>query len=531
MLYSPQSKTLLYETDTPLKILATTDGAQRVDKYVAVPATLQNCQEMRRQGNEVVPVLDVYNYDYPIQRGRAAQWQQKVTANFLVLHPRSFCLNDMGTMKTLSALWAADFLMMEAATRGEQFRALIVSPLSTLEDVWWEHIHKNMLGRRKCIILHGAAKDRQKKLEKDVDFYIINPDGLKVGFPSRGSRAPLQGLAKDLSLRTDIRLVIFDEASVYRNANTPRHKAARLVSRSRAYVWPMTGTPTPKGPENAYGLKKLKDPEYPESFTNYKSRVMLQVSQFHWVPRWDAAEQAAAMLQPAVRIPIEACWQGPGSTKQPRTCLLSKEQDHAFKLLKRDAVMQMQNGSLVTAVNEAVLRMKLLQVVSGVLYDEHHKVHIFNPEPRIDLVREIIDNCSQKVIIAAPLTGVLEHLQSELKDYEREIINGAVSLKDRREILLRFGDPKNSLRVLIVDPATTAHGLNSLVTATVVIWYTPTDNSEHYQQLNKRIDRPGQTVHTTIVQVAATPIEKEIYARLDNQQSLQGIVLQLAKEG
>lgn len=531
MLYSPQSKTLLYETDQPLKILSSTVGGQKLDKYVAVPATLQNCQSMRRQGNEVVPVLDVYNYDYPIQRGRVPQWQQRVTANFLAVHPRSFCLNDMGTMKTLSALWAADFLMMEARLRGEEFRAIIVSPLSTLEDVWWDHIHKNMLGRRKCIILHGSAKDRQKKLEKDVDFYIINPDGLKIGFPPKGSRQPPTGLAKDLMSRLDIKLAIFDEASVYRNSTTPRHKAGRLLAKFRDYVWAMTGTPTPKGPENAYGIKKLIEPEYPESFTNYKNRVMLQVSQFKWVPRYNAAEQAAAMLQPAVRIPIEVCWQLPPCTKTLRSCTLSEEQDKAFRLLKRDAVMAMQDGSLVHAVNEAVLRMKLLQVVSGAIYDANHKAHILNPTPRVELVKEIIDNCAQKVIIASHLTSVLDYLNSELSDYERAIINGQVAIKDRREILLRFGDPADPLRVVLVDPSTAAHGLNSLVTASVVVWFTPTDNPEHYQQLNKRIDRPGQKAHTTIVQIVATQIEREIYARLDAQQTLQGVVLQLAKEG
>ena len=531
MLYSSQSKTLLYETDQPLKILSATQGATKLGKYVAVPATLTNCQELRRQGQEIVPLTGIYNYDFPIRRGYTPQWQQIVTTNFLLSNPKCFCLNDMGTMKTLSALWAADFLMMEAALRGEIFRAIIVSPLSTLEDVWWDHIHKNMLGRRKCVILHGSAKDRQKKLEKEVDFYIINPDGLKVGFPPKGSRQPPSGLARDLSLRTDIKLAIFDEASIYRNANTPRHKAGRLVSKLRPYVWAMTGTPTPKGPENAYGIKKLVHPDYLESFTNYKSRVMLQVSQFKWVPKYNAAEQAAAMLQPAVRIPIEACWQLPPCTKEPRSCALSPEQAKAFQVLKRDAVVAMQDGSLVHAVNEAVLRMKLLQVVSGCIYDAAHKAHTLNPAPRVELVKEIIDNCSQKIIIASHLTSVLEYLNSELSDYERAIFNGNTSVQERRNLLLRFGLASDPLRVLLVDPSATAHGINSLVTASVVIWYTPTDNPEHYQQLNKRIDRPGQTAHTTIVQIASTPIEREIFARLDAQQTMQGVVLQLAKEG
>jgi len=531
VLYSPQSKTLLYETDQPLKILSAVKNARKVDNYIAVPATLDNCQSMRRLGQEIVPLTSVYNYDFPIQRGRVPQWQQIVTTNFLLSNPKCFCLNDMGTMKTLSALWAADFLMMEARLRGEQFRAIIISPLSTLADVWWDHIHKNMLGRRKCVILHGSAKNRQRALEKEADFYIINPDGAKIGFPPKGSRRPLEGLAKDLSLRTDIKLAIFDEASVYRNANTPRHKAGREIAKTRPYVWAMTGTPTPKGPENAYGIKKLVHPEYPESYTNYRSRVMLQVSQFKWVPKWDAAEQAAAMLQPAIRIPIEACHQLPPCTKVMRSCALSEEQDKAFKILKRDAVIAMQDGSLVHAVNEAVLRMKLLQIISGTVYDANHKSHSLNPSPRVDLVKEIIDNCSQKIIIASHLTNVLEYLFSQLGDYERAVFNGNTSVKDRRDLLQRFGLASDPLRVLLVDPSATAHGINSLVTASVVIWYTPTDNPEHYQQLNKRIDRPGQKSHTTVVQIAATQIEREIYARLDAQQTLQGVVLQLAKEG
>src|SRR6266516_1730875 len=45
----------------------------------------------------------------------------------------------------------------------------------------------------------------------------------------------------------------------------------------------------------------------------------------------------------------------------------------------------------------------------------------------------------------------------------------------------------------------------------------------------KRIDRPGQTKTTTIVQLAATPVEREIYRRLEANETMQGLVLQMAK--
>jgi hypothetical protein len=57
-----------------------------------------------------------------------------------------------------------------------------------------------------------------------------------------------------------------------------------------------------------------------------------------------------------------------------------------------------------------------------------------------------------------------------------------------------------------------SHGLD-LYAASVVVWFGATDRAELYMQGNRRIDRPGQTVPTTMVQLAATPIEKRIFRR------------------
>jgi SNF2 family DNA or RNA helicase len=73
-----------------------------------------------------------------------------------------------------------------------------------------------------------------------------------------------------------------------------------------------------------------------------------------------------------------------------------------------------------------------------------------------------------------------------------------------------------------------SHGL-TLVAATCIIWYAPTDRTEIYLQANKRIDRPGQTKTNVVVQLAATRIEREIYRRLEANESMQGLILDLAK--
>jgi SNF2 family DNA or RNA helicase len=61
---------------------------------------------------------------------------QKRTAAFLTLYHRCLVLNEIGTGKTQSSLWAADYLIKTKKVK----KVLILSPLSTLERVWGDGI-------------------------------------------------------------------------------------------------------------------------------------------------------------------------------------------------------------------------------------------------------------------------------------------------------------------------------------------------------------------------------------------------------
>jgi SNF2 family DNA or RNA helicase len=76
----------------------------------------------------------------------------------------------------------------------------------------------------------------------------------------------------------------------------------------------------------------------------------------------------------------------------------------------------------------------------------------------------------------------------------------------------------------------TAHGINEFAAATTVIWYGPTDKTELWLQGNKRAHRPGQSFPVTIVQFCATVLEREIFRRLEKNESLQGVMLQWIKD-
>ena len=334
----------IYDTPNDSRIVEhVLDAVKLHNGYVAVPSSLYNLQLLRYLGYPTIQPMD-QSYDWP---GRYTPFNaQRVTANFLSVHPRAFVLSDMGTGKTLAALWAADFVMQ----RNPGMRCLVVAPLSTLERVWADAIFQNFLGRRKVVVLHGSAAKRKELLNQDADFYVINYDGLEV-------------LNKDITLRADIRMAIVDEASAYRNRTTERHRVGRKLLATKDYIWLMTGTPTPNGPTDAYGMAKLVNNCFGESLNSFHDRTMTKVSNFKWVPKTGSHAEAHKMLQPAVRFAISDCMDLPPCTVQQRDVELSPEQNKAYKEMKKDLQIMAAKGP-ITAANEAVLRLKLLQISS-----------------------------------------------------------------------------------------------------------------------------------------------------------------------
>jgi len=522
--HDAQSNTLIYPRHA--LITQTIPEAREINgQYVAVPRNLHNLQVLRHYNFPVTPVITDENYDWPRNTRTVPHpyESQKVTANFFVLHPRCFCLSDMGVGKTLAAAWAADTLMKW----NPGFRALIVCPISIMQQ-WANNIFEHFLGKRSVVILHGSAEKREKLLAQPADFYIINHDGVGIGAHTR-KKFELDGFSRILAERSDIKLSIIDEASAYKDSRTKRHRLARMILGQRDYLWLMTGTPTPNAPTDAYGLAKLVNNAFGKPFTSFQLETMIKVTNFKWKPQNDGYEKARRLLQPSIRYDITDVWDGPEMTTQQREIELTPDQKKMMADLKRDLVVAVKSGKMVSAANEAAARTKLIQISLGAIYDEHHKVHFIDASPRLSELKDVIEQVSGKILIFAPLTSVVELLYKELKiNSSCEVVNGNTSQKDRARIFQAFQQEPEP-RILIADPGTMAHGIN-LHMAQAVLWYGTCDKAELYAQANKRAHRPGQKHPVTVVQFVSNKLEKEIFRRLETNLSLQGSLLDLVRE-
>jgi SNF2 family DNA or RNA helicase len=496
-------------------------GAIEHNGYVIVPNNVTDLQIMVRRGINPVP-MPMVDYDWP---GRKPWMSQRCMANFMVLNPRCFVLSEMRTGKTDAALWAADYVM-----RKEGGKTLIVGQLSTLERVWGDAIFKSFLGKRQYVILHGSPEKRSRLLKSDVDFYIVNYEGLNIGAHRRKGAIQLDRLSREIAERADIQTAIIDEDSAYNDAQTLRNRVARLSLTPRRYLWLLTGTPTPNEPTDAYGLAKILNNAYGESFTSFKLRTMLQLGRYKWIAKKTAKHDVAKLLSPSIRFTQEDCFDARALVTMPRHAALSTEQSKHYAELQKQLLLVMPKGEQIEAVNEAALRSKLLQISCGEVYDTDHTAHHIDNTPRIEVLKEVIREAPTKVIVFAPFTSVLKNLVASLMpNFATILVDGSVTGEARNAALKKFQDRTDPVRVLCAHPGPVARGLD-LTSAATVVWFSPTDKPEDYTQANERINGPHQTHARTIVHISATPVEREIYRRLEAKESLAGAIMKIIEE-
>lgn len=514
MLVIPKAKALALKLKHPERVLAAIPTAKAISfrgqQLVAVPHKIAEAQTLRSLGIAAPsPILHYYNWS-----GQFTPYEhQRMTASFLTMNQKCLVLNEIGTGKTQSALWAADYLMKTKKVR----KVLILSPLSTLERVWGDAIFKGFF-HRKHVVLHGTAAKRKKLLNTEADFYIINHDGFSI-------------IADDAVGKFD--LVIVDEAAVLRNPSTSRYKHFKkwMGKNPDTRLWLMTGTPTPNDPTDAWTLSQLVESPYaPRTYTGFREQVMMKIGQWKWVPRPESVETVKNILQPAIRYTRDECFDLPDTVVQTRKVDLTPEQKKHYTTMMKRLVIEMEKGDgTISAVNEAVKVQKLVQIACGVAYTDDGQDFEVDCAPRVNAVKEVIEEAGEKVIVFVPLTGTLNMLERELsKRWSVGVVNGAVSSKKRDQIFYDFQHSKDP-RVLIAHPATMAHGL-TLTSASTVIWYGPITSNEQYVQANGRVERIGKKHVSNVVHIEATDLEHKMYHRLANKQKLQGLLLDLIQQ-
>lgn len=505
------NKALLLKVRNPQQITTIIPKSKELsDNQVLVHWGIDEAQVLKNLRVKNVPSPIMGRYDWPGQYRPFNH--QKTTAAFLTMNRRAFCLNEQGTGKTGSVIWAADYLLKQKSIN----RVLVICPLSIMDSAWRADLFRFAM-HRTADIAYGAKEKRKGIINGNAEFVIINYDGVEI-------------VAEDIA-KGGFDLIVIDEANAYKNVQTKRWKVLNTLVKPDTWLWMMTGTPAAQSPLDAYGLAKLVNPQgVPKFFTTFRDQVMTKLNNFRWLAKPTATQTVYEALQPAIRFTKDECLDLPEMTYVKRRVELTAQQQRYYNMLKNRLVVQAA-GEEITAANAAVNMSKLLQIACGAVYSDSGETLEFDIKNRYNVLTEVIDESSQKVLVFVPFKHVISILSDKLNadGYTTEVINGDVPVHKRTDIFNRFQTEPNGTKVLVIQPQSAAHGV-TLTAANTVVWWGPTSSLETYAQANARVHRSGQRHPSTVVQLQGSSVERHVYNLLDNKINVHTKIVDLYKE-
>jgi len=460
--------------------------------------------------------FDVETYDWPAFQGRKPFAHQKHTVKFVLEHKNCFVLNDLGTGKTLSVLWALDILFKAKRVR----KVLVIGPLSTLKIVWLNEMFLNMPHRRGAVA-HGNAQIRRQVLTDPlVEIAIMNHDGIKY--------------EEDAIVRERPDLIVIDEATAFKSNSDRTKGMRRIVKEGRRAgwlkgVWSLTGDLTPESPVDAFFPCHITVPQnkwLPAYLGQFRDACLYQVSEFTWITKPEAPQIVAMCTQPAIRYERNQCLDLPETTYQMMEAPLSESQKKWYEEMRKQAYIELEAGE-VKAVNAAVKLNKLLQISAGAVKDSNGDVVELDCEERLKLLMEIFESTPQrKLVVFATYRASIKQIEEYLtkKGVRVACIHGDVNQNQRAANIERF--QSGDLQVLVLQPQSAAHGI-TLTAASTMVWYSLIASNELYQQGCARIIRAGQTRKTLIIVFASTKAEKHVASIVQRKGDVSKDILKL----
>ena len=390
----------------------------------------------------------------------------------------------MGSGKTGAALTAIEEMIEQNVIR----HALILAPKRVAQLVWpdeihlWEHTQD-----LDYELLNGDPKKRTKLMGSSIsrDLTIIGIDNT-------------QWLVEQLEKLPDehplFDLLVIDEVSRFRNPKSKRGRA--LISQAKRFknIWALTGTPRPNGLYDLFKPLQIvtRDALWGKSYYKWRDQRFypLDYMQRDWEirPEWEERTNLEAATVSSTLAP-EDMPELPELTIVEHNVRMSTEAWGAYSQMAKELIAVLRSTT-VTAANAGVASGKLSQAAQGFMYDNDKVVRTLHTAKR-DWVEEMVEDLAgDPVIIVYEFHEDLAVLK-ELFGDDTPHLGSGVDDKTAAKNVENWNAKK--LPILLMQSVAGSHGLNLQHGGNQMIFYGLTWSSESYEQMLKRIHRPGQT--------------------------------------
>ena len=404
---------------------------------------------------------------------------QQYAIDRIIAQPALGLFLDMGLGKTVITLSAIRALKYD---RWAVARVLVVAPKKVAEATWcaeaakWDHLRALRL-----VPVLGGVQRRIRALDTPGDIWVINRENVPWLVDYCRNRWPFD-------------MVVLDESSSFKNPQSKRFRALKLVRPRIRRLVELTGTPSPNGLADLWAQVWLLDggQRLGRTVSSYREAFFTQDYAHPGQPYRTYSPQAgadqriqAAISDICVSMRAEDYLQLPEYIEDIVLVALDSRARRAYDRLERDMLLQVDEQT-ITAQSAAALNSKLLQLCSGAVYGEDGQtveVHRCKLEALLEVVEQLhgahalvfywFRHERDRLMDALTGTGLRLRVYQGPED-ERAWNAGEVDL-------------------LLAHPASCGYGLNLQAGGHHCIWFGyPNWALEIYQQANKRLHRQGQ---------------------------------------
>jgi SNF2 family DNA or RNA helicase len=435
---------------------------------------------------------------------------QKYATNFILDHPVSAILLDMGLGKSVITLTAITELLFD---RFDAHKILVIAPLRVARDTWpaeiekWDNLH--------CLtysVAIGTEQERRNALMAKADIYLIN-------------RENVDWLVSKSNLPFDFDMVVIDELSSFKSYSAKRFKSLLKVRPKIKRIVGLTGTPSSNGLIDLWAEFRILDmgqrlgryiTHYRNKFFTPDKRNQQMVFSYKPLP---GAEKAIYRLISDITISMKST----DFLKMPECVInevpvyLSPDEQDIYDTFREDMVIKLKTDE-IDAVNAAVLSGKLLQMANGAVYDEDSKTHQIH-DRKLDALEDLIEGANGKPVLIAYWYN--HDLECICKRFDVRQIKTSKDIADWNS---------GNIQVAVIHPASAGHGLNLQSGGSTLIWFGLTWSLELYQQTNARLWRQGQRDTVVIHHIVAKgTIDEQVMTALRKKEKTQSDLINAVK--
>lgn len=406
------------------------------------------------------------NLQFHLQHSQSADWSEPGVGKSLIALVKIAILKDLNIIK----------------------KVLIVCP-KTVIVTWNIEIEKHTDFTYTNLV--GDIDNKIHKLGDKSDIFLITYDSIPGRNETRGE------LLREIALsRFDF--LLLDEATMVKNREAIRTGSLVLLGDLINNKLFLSGTPITNDMTSIITIYRILDggKSFGKNFFSTRRKYFKDIGTYY--PNWVLKDQMKEefiekIYSMSTRLTKEECLDLPPKVWTTRYTKLSKEQINYYKPIAEDIVKQLDTEKGKVNIKSALDKIgKLSQISSGFVYTDTKDTFIFQDNPKLDLLREVICEFPEreKIIIYCRWRAELKIIEERCRECGFDYVSLSGETENRREVVDRFQN--GSVKILICNIGVGKYSL-TLTSSSTVIYYSMGFSVEEFIQSSDRIHRISQT--------------------------------------